>query len=491
MSFSQKLTNFLAVATEQQIITPEQNSRLLQLIQPKPKYLTLHLFMLVLSCIGGLCLVTSIILFVSHNWWLTPVWLKLCIFILSMTAIYLLALFSESDKPHVAHGLYVVASVFPLIGLGLISQIYHLIRLPASGLIVWFVTSLLLGLLLRKRDLLLISLGAFYLTLFCILPESDFFHPISISILAWPLMIWHYFWPDRKYLTWLNRLGCGILLVNTGYLLSTMGWNEVPDLDNLPIIFPILVTIILVTMIYWWRSCPRTPEITFHALWYGCLSCISFLGLLLYQVNPFIAIMTVIPSLFFLLQWRCWQQSPTLTRLQYWINLGLLACWCSMNCINSEDYLRDIININFIFPLQLIWLGIIIYLIFFPKTSERLEDIHRSQGYMQFILQLLSLYGLLERHKFVYGNSIADPILLLLWLTMAVALIYHGWSRQQFDNFKAGSLFLVGWILYSFFNLIADFLSTSIILLVLGISIILIVLIIEKGHLFINSQEKS
>lgn len=494
-----ELATLLTTAVEQQIITPEQNAQILQLSQPQPQNLPLKIVVLLLSGIGGTCLVFGMVLLVSYRWWLIPVWIKISLFILSLITVYLMALITERRRPNLSHALYAIAAMLPAVGLALIVQIYH-VNIPAGGLLLWGLITLALGILLQQTEILLVSLTVFYLNLFItgkfgILMEIEDFRIMLLSnIIAWPLMLWHYFWPDRRYLTWLHAIGCGFLLFN--WSLFFIRLIELQSLKLLQeeldmLLHPLYVLLILSTLIilsvmyYWWRKRRQTvPQLTFYALWYGCISLFPLLAIIP-NIHNILTLVVALDVSFLLIQWRHRVQHFAPTTRQYWFNTTLLSYWCILiMAVLKKD--STLYMINF-WCMQALWLGIIINLLFLVKGSEIEKRSCRSQGYLQFIVQLVGLCCFY--YAYFQHNIPVNTILLTVWFGMAIALMFQGWKRKQFDSFKFGSLLLLGWLLYTFVSIMYDFLSASILLLILGSSIIFIVLAMDKSYALMNSQK--
>lgn len=165
MSFTKKLSHFLHEAKAQDVIGDESYQKLQAFACEQMRESSANAFINIIGFFGGLAIILGLILTVSHNWSQIPDLVKIVGYLVTLSALYAMAYFSQTEYPKVSEVLYFIASGYVLAGIGLIAQIYHLSSSDGRAFLLWFVLILPLALLLKQKWLAAICMFSFFLWL--------------------------------------------------------------------------------------------------------------------------------------------------------------------------------------------------------------------------------------------------------------------------------------------------------------------------------------
>lgn len=122
-----------------------------------------HRFMAVLATIGGVLFAVGVSLVIKSNWEYIGDWTKIGGLVLLLVGFYWLGWrlkISPGAFPRTGEVFLTMGAIFFLLGIALVSQIYHLDRRPANGVLLWWAGIAALPWLTRSRGVQLLSLVA-------------------------------------------------------------------------------------------------------------------------------------------------------------------------------------------------------------------------------------------------------------------------------------------------------------------------------------------
>lgn len=120
-------------------------------------------FLAILAGIGGTLLVVGVSLVIKANWESIGDWFKITGLVALLTGSYALGWrlkMSPGRYPRTGDACLMAASVFFLLGIALVSQIYHLNSRPANGVLLWWLGIGALPWITRARGMQVVSVVA-------------------------------------------------------------------------------------------------------------------------------------------------------------------------------------------------------------------------------------------------------------------------------------------------------------------------------------------
>jgi len=120
-------------------------------------------FLAILAGIGGSLLVVGVSLIIKSNWEQLGDWLKIGGLLVLLVGSYVLGWrlkISPGHYPKTGDACLMVGAVLFLLGIALVSQIFHLNSRPANGVLLWWAGIVVLPWLTRARGMQVISLTA-------------------------------------------------------------------------------------------------------------------------------------------------------------------------------------------------------------------------------------------------------------------------------------------------------------------------------------------
>lgn len=202
MSFLKKVSHYLTLSEEKNIISHEQKIQILELIQEEKSSLW---FLKILAIIGGICIWIGVILLIASNWFWYPRLVQVLLaLMLPLVSLWIGYYFSYKQTE-----LKILGDTFLflwgiLIGatIALIGQIYHLDGSVWGLTQIWLLFVLPLAFLLRMKSLSVLATGLFYVTLWYYTTESRLLWQNSLwnekyvlaifTIVSGTLSIWSY-----------------------------------------------------------------------------------------------------------------------------------------------------------------------------------------------------------------------------------------------------------------------------------------------------------
>ena len=122
-----------------------------------------HRFLAILAMLGGTMLVIGVSLIIKANWDEIGDWVKILGLVGLLTGAYALGhrlKISPGNYPRTGDACLMAAAVFFLLGIALISQIFHINSRPANGVLLWWAGIVVLPWLVRARGMQLVSVIA-------------------------------------------------------------------------------------------------------------------------------------------------------------------------------------------------------------------------------------------------------------------------------------------------------------------------------------------
>ena len=120
-------------------------------------------FLAILAGIGGSLLVVGVSLIIKSNWEQLGDWIKIAGLLALLVGSYVLGWrlkISPGHYPRTGDACLMVGAVLFLLGIALVSQIFHLNSRPANGVLLWWAGIMVLPWLTRARGMQLVSLTA-------------------------------------------------------------------------------------------------------------------------------------------------------------------------------------------------------------------------------------------------------------------------------------------------------------------------------------------
>ena len=122
-----------------------------------------HRFLAILAMLGGTMLVVGVSLIIKSNWDEIGDWVKIIGLVTLLTGSYVLGhrlKLSPGNYPRTGDACLMAAAVFFLLGIALVSQIFHIDSRPANGVLLWWAGIVVLPWLMRARGMQLVSVIA-------------------------------------------------------------------------------------------------------------------------------------------------------------------------------------------------------------------------------------------------------------------------------------------------------------------------------------------
>lgn len=141
------------------LITPEQQAAILARY-PAEKLAGRGRTTGVIITLGALLIGLSVILFIAHNWWQIPIWLKLSGILALVLAAHGLGYWLwqvRGTYPRSGHAMVLLGCVLYGAGIWLVAQIFHLESHWPNGFLLWALGSLPVAWVLRSRPVLALS----------------------------------------------------------------------------------------------------------------------------------------------------------------------------------------------------------------------------------------------------------------------------------------------------------------------------------------------
>lgn len=162
MSFTKKINTFLNDALAEKVVD-EATTKKLQAFAKNYEHKSVLSFFNIISLFGGIAIILGAILIVSHNWHQISNLIKISAYILILIAFQASAYLFRETNPKISHIIYFIVAGYILLGVGLISQIYHLTNTNGVVYLIWFFMILPMAILLNNKWISLMSLFGFYL----------------------------------------------------------------------------------------------------------------------------------------------------------------------------------------------------------------------------------------------------------------------------------------------------------------------------------------
>jgi uncharacterized membrane protein len=164
MSFESRLRKETARWVTEGVVSAEQAERILAL-HPEQEGSATSRFLTIISVLGGVLCVVGLALIISANWQDIHRWVKIIVAVLllagSHAAGYWLK-WGRGHHPKMGDALLMAGCVLFLLGIALISQIFHLGGRPGDAVLVWAVGIAPIPFLTRSRAAFFVLLLAIY-----------------------------------------------------------------------------------------------------------------------------------------------------------------------------------------------------------------------------------------------------------------------------------------------------------------------------------------
>ena len=122
-----------------------------------------HRFLAIMGMVGGTMLVVGVSLIIKSNWDQIGDWTKILGLVALLVGSYVLGhrlKVSPGRYPRTGDACLMAAAVFFLLGIALVSQIFHIDSRPANGVLLWWAGIVVLPWLVRARGMQLVSVIA-------------------------------------------------------------------------------------------------------------------------------------------------------------------------------------------------------------------------------------------------------------------------------------------------------------------------------------------
>jgi uncharacterized membrane protein len=122
-----------------------------------------HRFLAILAMLGGTMLVVGVSLIIKSNWDQIGDWAKILGLVALLSGAYSLGYrlkMSPGNYPRTGDACFMAGAVLFLLGIALVSQIFHLDSRPANGVLLWWAGIVVLPWLTRAKGMQLVSVIA-------------------------------------------------------------------------------------------------------------------------------------------------------------------------------------------------------------------------------------------------------------------------------------------------------------------------------------------
>lgn len=151
-------------------------------------------FLAMLAGIGGTLFVVGVSLVIKSNWEQISDWVKIIGLVGLLTGSYWLGWrlkIAPGRYPRTGDACLMVAAVLFLLGIALVSQIYHIDSRPANGVLLWWAGIFLLPWLTRAKGMQVVSVGAGLTWLLIELHARDSWLRLTASDSRWTNTEYH------------------------------------------------------------------------------------------------------------------------------------------------------------------------------------------------------------------------------------------------------------------------------------------------------------
>ena len=161
MKPEEKLADWSATWVAEGLVTAAQRDALLAR-HPVPEG-GAHRFLAILATIGGSLLLVGVSLIIKANWEEIGDWIKIVGLVALLAGTYTLAWrwkISPGHYPKIGDACLMFGAVFFLLGIALVSQIFHIDSRPSNGVLLWWAGIVVLPWLTRAKGMQFVSLCA-------------------------------------------------------------------------------------------------------------------------------------------------------------------------------------------------------------------------------------------------------------------------------------------------------------------------------------------
>lgn len=164
MSFESRLRQETPRWVAEGIVTPEQAERI-QARHPEHEGAAARKFLAIVTLLGGALCIVGVALIVSANWDKIHRWVKLATLVALMVAAYgggFWLKVKRGDYPKLGDAAIMAGCAFFMLGIGLVSQIFHLDGRPGDAVLVWIAAIVAVPFLVRSAGAFFVLLVAVY-----------------------------------------------------------------------------------------------------------------------------------------------------------------------------------------------------------------------------------------------------------------------------------------------------------------------------------------
>lgn len=173
-SFDQRLRSDTEEWVREGILSAEQRTQILQRYDHRPADTTRSLG--VVAMVGGALFVVGVSLVIKANWQVIPDWTKIGGLVLLLIGSYVAGWRLKVHPgafPKSGDAFFMAGAVFFLLGIALVSQIFHLNSRPPNGVLLWWAGIVALPWLVRATGMQFVSVIAGLTWLFLELAADD------------------------------------------------------------------------------------------------------------------------------------------------------------------------------------------------------------------------------------------------------------------------------------------------------------------------------
>jgi uncharacterized membrane protein len=164
MSFESRLRKETPRWVAAGVVTADQAARI-EVLHPEQEGAAARRFLAIITGLGAALCIVGIALIISANWDEIHRWIKIVALVLLMAAAYgggYWLKWERGDFPRLGDALLMTGSVMFLLGIALVSQIFHLDGRPGNAVLVWIAGIAAVPFLTRARGAFFILLLAVY-----------------------------------------------------------------------------------------------------------------------------------------------------------------------------------------------------------------------------------------------------------------------------------------------------------------------------------------